>query len=105
VLALCCSACSTSSDVNVMLFANPGKYDYHTCDQIVAAGQSMTRYEARLRELIERAEQGSGGMLVSTIAYRGEHRTAVEELAVLEAAARRKHCLTPANWRSGTAIQ
>lgn len=98
-------ACSTASNLDVMLFADPGKYEYHTCDQILAAGRTAVDREAKLRELIARAEQGAGGTLVGIVAYRGEYRTVVEEIAVIDTVARRKKCLTPASWRSSTAIQ
>jgi len=88
-----------------MLFADPGKYEYRTCDQIQAAGRSMVAREKVLRELIEKAERSAGGSVVSTVAYRGEHRTVVEEIEVIDATSRRKNCLTPSTWRSNTAIQ
>jgi hypothetical protein len=98
--------CSTASNLDVMLFADPGKYEYHTCEQILVAGKAVASREAKLRELIQKAEQGGpGGSLVGTVAYRGEHRTVVEELAVIDGASRRKNCLTPPSWRSTTAIQ
>jgi hypothetical protein len=98
-------ACSTANNLDVMLFADPGKYEYHTCDQILAAGKAVASREAKLRDLIQKAEQGAAGGLVGTVAYRGEHRTVVEELAVIDGASRRKNCLTPPSWRSTTAIQ
>jgi hypothetical protein len=99
------AACSTSSSVDVMLLADPGKYEYHNCDQILKAGNAVAEREMRLRTLIQKAEQSAGGALVGTVAYRGEHRTVVEELAVIENVSRRKNCLTPPTWRSSTAIQ
>src|SRR4051794_22098048 len=108
VLALALSGatgCSTSSNLSVMLFADPGKYEYRTCDEIQAAGRGMVAREKSLRELIEKAERSAGGGVVSTVAYRGEHRTVVEEIEVIEATSRRKNCLTPSTWRSTTAIQ
>ncbi|MBX9777095.1 MAG: twin-arginine translocation pathway signal [Xanthobacteraceae bacterium] len=99
------AACSTSSNVDVMLFADPGKYEYHTCDQILKAGNAMAERELKLRTLIQKAEQSAGGGLVSTVAYRGEYRTVVEELGVIDTVSRRKQCLTPPTWRSSTAIQ
>jgi hypothetical protein len=99
------AACSTSSNVDVMLFADPGKYEYHTCDQILKAGHAVADREVKLRELIHKAEQSAGGSVVSTVAYRGEYRTVVEELAVIDTVSRRKNCLTPPTWRSTTAIQ
>ena len=99
------AACSTSSNFQVMLFADPGKYEYHTCDQILKSGEAVAVRELRLRELIQKAEQSAGGGIVSTVAYRGEYRTVVEELAVIDGVSRRKSCNTPPSWRSSTAIQ
>jgi hypothetical protein len=103
--AIAVAACSTSNNVNVMLFADPGKYEYQTCDQILKAGYATAARERKLSELIHKAEQGAGGALVGTVAYRGEYRTVVEELAVIDTVSRRKNCLTPPTWRSTTAIQ
>jgi hypothetical protein len=88
-----------------MMFADPGKYEYHTCEQINAARNAAVGREAVLRDLIAKAEQGAAGVLVGTIAYRGEHRAMIEEMASVEAAARRKNCLTPKSWRSNNVIQ
>ena len=99
------AACSTSSNLQVMLFADPGKYEYHTCEQILKSGEAVAARELKLRELIQKAEQGAGGGIVSMVAYRGEYRTVVEELAVIEGVSRRKSCNTPPSWRSSTAIQ
>jgi hypothetical protein len=99
------AACSTSSSVDVMLFADPGKYEYYTCEQILKAGNGVADRELRLRTLIQKAEQSAGGTVVSTVAYRGEYRTVVEELGVIDTVSRRKNCLTPPTWRSSTAIQ
>jgi hypothetical protein len=96
---------SMSSDVGVMVFADPGKYQYKTCDEINAAAATAANRRQTLRELIDRAEQGAGGMFVSAIAYRGEYRTVTEELIVIENSARAKNCLTAASWRSRDAIQ
>jgi len=105
LLLLGVAACSTSSNVSVMLFADPGKYEYHTCEQILKAGEAVAAREAKLRSLIQKAEETAGGSIVSTVAYRGEHRTVVEELGVIDTASRRKNCQTPPTWRSTTAIQ
>jgi hypothetical protein len=104
-LALLAAGCSTSSNFDVMLFADPGKYEYHTCEQIAAAGRAASERELKLRQLIEKAEQSAGGGLVSTVAYRGEYRTVVEELAVIDTVSRRKKCLTAPTWGSGSVIR
>jgi hypothetical protein len=103
-LALLAAGCSTSNNFDVMLFADPGKYEYHTCEQIAAAGRAASERELKLRQLIETAEQ-SAAVLVSTVAYRGEYRTVLEELAVIDTVSRRKKCLTAPTWGSGSAIR
>ena len=105
VLALALAGCSTSSNVDVMLFADPGKYEYHSCEQIATAGRAASEREVKLRQLIEKAEQSAGGGLVSTVAYRGEYRTVVEELAVIDTVSRRKKCQTPPTWGSSNVIR
>jgi hypothetical protein len=96
---------SPGGDLGVMIFADPGKYQYKTCDEINAAAASAANRRQTLRELIDKAEQGAGGAFVGVIAYRGEYRTVTEELVVIENSARAKNCLTAASWRSRDAIQ
>jgi hypothetical protein len=100
------AGCATSgSEYSVMMFADPGKYQYKTCDEIAAAALNAAARQKQLRELIAKAEQGTGGAVVSTIAYRGEYRTVSEELSVIEGTARTKKCLTSVNWGSRDAIR
>jgi hypothetical protein len=99
------AGCSSSSEFGVMVFADPGKYQYKTCDEIAAAATATAARQKTLRELIGKADQGAAGPLVSTIAYRGEYRTVSEELVVIENTARAKNCLTAANWGSRDVIR
>jgi hypothetical protein len=104
-ILLATAGCSATSELGAMIFADPGKYQYRTCDEIVKAAQVTAARQKTLRELIDKAEQGAGGAFVSTIAYRGEYRTVTEELVVIEETARAKNCLTSSTWRSQEAIQ
>ena len=71
---------SSGGEFSAMMFADPGKYQYKTCDEIAAAAVNAAARQKQLRELIAKAEQGAAGTVVSTIAYRGEYRTVSEEL-------------------------
>jgi hypothetical protein len=51
---------------------------------------------------MDRAEQGAGGALVNVLAYKADYVAATEELKLLERAA--KHCSSPENWSSSSAI-
>ena len=98
-------ACSSMSNNPLTLFADPGKYEYNTCEQIAGQKKHWTGREQELRQLMDKADQSAGGAVVNVLAYKTDHITALEELKVLEATARYKNCDTPANWRSNTIVR
>ncbi len=105
VAAILLAGCSSGPDNMMTVFADPGKYEYHTCPQIAEQTRQWTGREQELRTLMDKAGEGAGGGFVSAIAYKQDHVAANEELRVLAAAARRKNCETPANWRSNAVIR
>jgi hypothetical protein len=98
------SGCAVSNNP-LTVFADPGKYDYNTCEQIGGQKKYWTGREQELRQLMGKAEQSTGGAVVSALAYKADHVAAQEELKVLEAAARSKNCDTPDKWRSNTVVR
>ena len=96
--------CSTGGE-GMLLLIDPGKYQYHTCEQLAAATKGFTTRREELVTLIERAEQSTAGVLVSTIAYKAEYTTAGQDLKLLEATARTKNCVIASTWRSNAVIQ
>jgi hypothetical protein len=107
LLALCLSlaACSSASESSMTFLANPGKYQYHNCDQLSASRKAVAARQKELKELIDRAERGAGGVFVGAVAYRPDYAQTTEELRVIDATARDKDCLTTATWRSNAVIQ
>ena len=86
-------------------FADPGKYEFYSCEQLLP---QRTRYEKREQELkllMEKARQATGGAMISVVAYQGEYTATQEELKVIDATARLKKCSTPGNWASSSAIR
>ena len=59
----------------------------------------------KLELLMDKAEKGAGGAVVSVIAYKVEYVAAQDELKVIDATARDKKCKTPENWSSTSAIR
>ena len=104
LLASVLAACSNGGD-GLLFLIDPGKYQYYSCAQLAT---TTTSQSARLQEvatLIERAEQGVGGAVVSTIAYKSDYTVIAQDLKLLEAAARAKNCVIASSWRSNSAIQ
>jgi hypothetical protein len=99
------AGCSLSGDTPFTLFADPGKYQYHSCEQINLQRKHWSTREQELKALMTQAERDAGGVIVNVLAYKADHVAASEELKVLEATARSKNCETPADWRSNSAVR
>ena len=100
------SACSSMGDNNPFtVLADPGKYQYYTCEQITANRKVWAAREQELKLLMDKADQGVGGAVVNVLAYRADYVAAGEELKVLDVAARAKNCENSANWRSNSAVR
>ncbi|SRR6266508_3730556 len=97
--------CSSAGDSPFTVFADPGKYQYYSCDQLNAQRKVWSTREQELTALMSKAEQDTGGVIVNVLAYKADRVAAREELKVLEVAARSKNCEDPANWRSNTVVR
>ena len=75
--------CSTGGDTSFSLFVDPGKYQYHSCAQIVSETKTWSRREQELKSLMDKADQSTGGAAVGFIAYKAEYVAAGEELELL----------------------
>jgi hypothetical protein len=104
LLCLLLSGCSSGGE-GMLILGAPGKYQYYNCEQLAAVRVSGVAREKELRELIERAERGPGGVVAGALAYRTDYVAVSEDLRVLEAEARSKNCATPPTWRSTTIIR
>jgi len=103
--ALLLGACSSGADSSFSLFAEPGKYQFHSCDQIAGEIKHWSSREQELKTLMDRADQSAGGAAVGIIAYKADYVAAGEELDLLKATAHSKKCDQAASWRSDGVIQ
>jgi hypothetical protein len=99
------AGCASTADNPLTLFVDPGKYQYHSCEQIAAQQKSWSNRQSDLKSLMDKADQSAGGAVVNVLAYKADYVAAGEELKVLESTARAKNCTTPANWKSNSTIR
>jgi hypothetical protein len=99
------ASCSSTGENPLTVFADPGKYQYSSCEQLAGQRKFWSTREQELRLLMDKAEQSAGGAVVNVLAYKADHVAASEELKVLENAARAKNCATPENWRSNSVVR
>src|SRR5262245_14157727 len=84
------TGCATSD--GPYFFADAGKYQFHTCEQLATASKQKRDRQRELKELIDKAEQAAGGQIVSVLAYRSDYTAVNEELQVIDSTIRDKKC-------------
>jgi hypothetical protein len=97
-LAALAAGCAGVDPVASVL-AQPGKYDYYPCPQLIEELRRISIKERELKGLMDKAARDTGGALVSALAYQSDYLTVRGELRMLEMEAQRKKCEIP-QWRS-----
>jgi hypothetical protein len=92
LVALCALVTGCASSDGPYVFADPGKYQYHNCQQLAVASKQKHERQRELKELIDKAERAAGGQIVSVLAYRSDYVAVNEEVQVIDAAVREKGC-------------
>jgi hypothetical protein len=105
-LSLCFALAGCAGAVDgPLLFTDPGKYQFHNCEQLATAAKGQIQRQQELKDLINKAEQGAGGIIVSLMAYRSDYVAVEEDLRMIETTARNKNCATPTTWQSNAVIR
>jgi len=99
LLAGCAAATGGNS---LTVFADPGKYQFSSCENLAAQRQTWAGKEQELRLLMDKAGQSNGGAVVNLLAYQADYAAATEELKVIENASRAKNCNS---WQSNSAVR
>jgi Cft2 family RNA processing exonuclease len=105
ILPILLAACASAIESPFTVFADPGKYEWHSCDQLLPELKRWEKREKELKLLMDRAKQGTGGAAISVVAYQGDYVMAREELKVIDATARAKKCKMPGDWQSDSVIR
>ena len=110
MLALCaflggCSSFTSLTFEAPLFITDPGKFQYHSCDQLNAAAKAASIRVQDLKALMAKADQGIAGPLVGAVAYRTDYLAANEDLRLIDETARAKNCVTPSTWQSNSVIQ
>ena len=95
---LALSGCAGMSETIAPAFADPGKYELYDCKQLETERKSLAVRTADLQRLMDKAETGAGGAVVSELAYRNEYISLRGQSQLVEDAWRRNRCReTPPN--------
>jgi hypothetical protein len=75
-------------------FVDPAKYDLYDCNQLDAERKSLAARTAELQRLIDKAQTGVAGPVVSVVAYRNDYITVRASAKLVEEEWRRNKCDT-----------
>lgn len=76
------------------LLVDPGRYSAYHCNDLAARWKVLVAREKELRDLMERADQGGGGAVIGSLAYRPDYDSVLGEERLLQRTAAEKNCTT-----------
>lgn len=86
------SGCAGMSETIAPAFADPAKYELYDCKQLEAERKALAKRTDDLQKLMEKAETGTGGAVVSELAYRNDYVAVRGQAQLAEDAWRRNKC-------------
>jgi len=91
-LGLGLAGCAEMNDGLTVAFADPAKYDLYDCKQLEAERKSLAGRAAELQGLMEKAQAGVAGPVISELAYRNEYISVRGQAKLADEAWRRNKC-------------
>jgi len=91
-LGLALSGCADMSEGMTAAFADPAQYDLYDCKQLETARKDLAVRLAQLQGLMAKAETGTGGAVVSELAYRNDYVAVRGQIKFADDAWRRNNC-------------
>jgi hypothetical protein len=89
---LALSGCAGMSETVAPAFADPAKYELYECKQLESERKTLATRTADLQRLMDKAQTGTGGAVVSELAYRNEYISVRGQAQLAEDAWRRNKC-------------
>jgi len=86
------SGCAGMSETIAPAFADPAKYELYDCKQLEGERKLLAKRTADLQALMDKAETGAGGAVVSELAYRNDYIAVRGQAQLAEDAWRRNRC-------------
>ena len=77
------------------MLVSPARFTLYNCKELAAQQGALLARRRQLEDLIVRAKRGSGGSLVSAVAYEPDYQAVLGELKVLRQEAAQKECTLP----------
>jgi hypothetical protein len=86
------SGCAGMSETIAPAFADPAKYELYECKQLESERKGLAKRTADLQALMDKAQTGAGGAVVSELAYRNDYISVRGQAQLADDAWRRNRC-------------
>ena len=86
------SGCASVSETIAPAFADPARYDLYDCKQLEKERKELAHRTEELQRLMDKAETGTGGVVVAELAYRNDYIAARGQAQMVEDVWRRNKC-------------
>jgi hypothetical protein len=84
--------CTEMNDSMTQAFADPAKYELYNCKQLQVERASLKSRMSDIQGLMAKAETGTGGVVVSELAYRNDYISIRGQMRFADEAWRRNKC-------------
>jgi len=98
------AGCSMPDGAGTLL-VDPGRYSVYHCNDLAARWKVLLAREKDLRSLMEKADQGGGGAVIGSLAYRSDYDSVLTEEKLLQRAAAEKNCDPTLQFQSDETIR
>ena len=98
------AGCSMTDGAGSIL-VDPGHYVAYHCNELPARWKVLVAREKQLRGLIDKANEGGGGAVIGSLAYRTDYESVLTEEKLVQRAAAEKNCGFTAEFQSDQTIR
>lgn len=84
---------------------DPGRYSVYHCNDLPARWKVLVAREKELHGLIDKADEGGGGAVIGSLAYRTDYESVLSEEKLLLRAAAEKNCSFTPEFQSDQTIR
>jgi len=93
------------SDGYGSLVVDPARYAAYHCKDLVAQQATLQKREQELRNLIDKASEGTGGGAIVAMAYRTDYESVLSQERLLQRTAAEKNCELVPTYRSDQTVR
>jgi hypothetical protein len=93
------------TDGAASFLVDPGHYSVYHCNDFVARWKVLVAREKELHGLIDKADEGGGGAVIGSLAYRTDYESVLSEEKLLLRTAAEKNCSFTPEFQSDQSIR